>query len=250
MFLAVRFIFISSCCISIKINFSLDDVDLETGASRCSVRTYPPPEAARSSLHHAGPHHIPPRLANEDEVRLSPEILGNAEGASGEGSALDGQWRGQEPSRGGHSSSMEYSDSESGSASVSPVWDNTHLRTSKSLSEASVPSFRQDCAPGDGSKAPGALVQCQQDQAGAMLPPAQLRHFELTEQNVIPREPAGENLSETTDSEESAELLPEACEGPGAKFARVNLKRKLEHASESERSEKYLIRDVNNLQLG
>lgn len=145
---------------------------------------------------------------------------------------------------------MEYSDSESGSASVSPVWENTHLRTSKSLSEASVPPSRQDCVPVDSSKATGALSQCQQDQAGGMLPPAQYRHLELPEQNVIPREVGGENLSETTDSEESADLLPEACEGPGAKCARVNLKRKLEHASESERSEKYLIRDVGNLQLG
>lgn len=214
------------------------------------MRTYPLSEATRSSQTQTGPHNIPPRLANEDELRLSPEIPGEAEGDSGEGSGLDGQWRAREPSRGGHSSSMEYSDSESGSASVSPVWENSHLRTSKPPSEASVPSSRQDCASGDDSKSPNAHVQCEQDQAGAMLPPAQHRHLELPEQNVIPRELGGENLSETTDSEESADLLPEACEGPGAKFARVNLKRKLEHASESERSEKYLIRDVNNLQLG
>lgn len=214
------------------------------------MRTYLPPEAARSSLHHTGPHDIPRRLASEEELRLSPEMLGEAGSAGGDGSGLDGQWRGQEPSRGGHSSSMEYSDSESGSVSVSPVFENTHLRTSKSNTEASMQSSRQDSVPGDGSRSSGALNQCQQDQAGAMLPPAQHRHLELPEQHVIPREPGGENLSETTDSEESAELLPEGCEGPGAKFARVNLKRKLENASESERSEKYLIRDVNNLQLG
>lgn len=227
-----------------------DDVDLKTGASRCSVRTSPPSEAARPSLHHAGPHHIPPRLAKEDEGRLSPEMPGDAEGASSEGSGMDGQWRGSEPSKGGHSSSIECSDSESGSASVSPVRENTHLRTSRPMNEASVPSSRQACALGDSWRAPSALIQCQQDQAGAMLPPTHHRYLELPEHNVIPREPGGENLSETTDSEENADLLPEACEGPGARFARVNLKRKLENASECERSEKYLIRDVNNLQLG
>lgn len=212
------------------------------------MRTYPPPQAARASLHHAGPDHKPPRLANVHE--LSSEMQEDAGSANCEGSGSDRQWRAREPLREGHSSSMEFSDSESGSASVSPVWENTHLRTSKSLSEVSMPSSRQDSALSYGSKAQGVHIQCQEDQAGAMLPPTQQRHLEMPEQNVIPREPAGENLGETTDSEESPDLLPEACESPGAKFARVNLKRKLEHASESERSEKYLIRDVNNLQLG
>lgn len=210
----------------------------------------PPSEAAQSSQHHAGPHHLPPRLAKVDEGRLSPEMAEDAEGDSSDDSGMDGQWRGSESSRGGHSSSIECSDSESGSASVSPVRENTHLRTSRPMSEASVPSSRQPCAPGDSWRAPSALIQCQQDQAGAMLPPTHHRHLELPEHNVIPRDSGGENLSETTDSEEGADLLPEACEGPGARFARVNLKRKLENASECERSEKYLIRDVNNLQLG
>ncbi|XP_063844845.1 cyclin-F-like [Scylla paramamosain] len=216
-----------------------DDVDTESGAPKCSVRTCPPQPTARPSLHHLpGPHNLPPRPAGGD-AQLHPDLpSGGGGGARSKTSGMSGQWRGSEPSRDGHSSSMDYSDSESGSASVSPVWENTHLRTSKV--EAIV----------DGSKATGALGQCQQDQAGVMLPPTQHRHLELQEHNVIPREVGGENLSETTDSEESADLLPEACEGPGAKNARVNLKRKLENASESERSEKYLIRDVGNLQLG
>lgn len=231
-----------------------DDVDIESGASKCSWRTYPaqPPTSSlhHHHHHHPDPHNLSPRLAAGDELELSPDLPNDAGGARSKDSGISGQWRGNEPTRDGHSSSMEYSDSESGSASVSPVWENTHLRTSKSLSEASVPPSKHDCVLVDSSKATGALGQCQQDQAGSMLPPAQHRHLELPEQNVIPREVGGENLSETTDSEESADLLPEACEGPGAKCARVNLKRKLEHASESERSEKYLIRDVGNLQLG
>uniref|UniRef100_A0A0P4W301 F-box domain-containing protein n=1 Tax=Scylla olivacea TaxID=85551 RepID=A0A0P4W301_SCYOL len=216
-----------------------DDVDTESGTPKCSVRTCPPQPTARPSLHHLpGPHNLPPRPAGGD-AQLHPDLPSSGGGgARSKTSGMSGQWRGSEPSRDGHSSSMDYSDSESGSASVSPVWENTHLRTSKV--EAIV----------DGSKATGALSQCQQDQAGVMLPPTQHRHLELQEHNVIPREVGGENLSETTDSEESADLLPEACEGPGAKNARVNLKRKLENASESERSEKYLIRDVGNLQLG
>lgn len=192
-------------------------------------------------MHHLrGPHNLPARPTGDD-AQLPPDLPSGDSGGGGARSktgGMSGQWRGSEHSRDGHSSSMEYSDSESGSASVSPVWENTHLRTSKG--EACV----------DGTKPTGALSQCQQDQAGVMLPPAQHRHLELPEHNVIPREVGGENLSETTDSEESADLLPEACDGPGAKNARVNLKRKLENASESERSEKYLIRDVGNLQLG
>ena len=226
--------------------------------SKCSVRTSPPQPTARSSIHHLPePHNLPPRSAAADElIEVNPDLPGGGGGGGGgagarsKESGMSEQWRGSEPSRDGHSSSMEYSDSESGSASVSPVWENTHLRTSKSLSEASVPPSRHDPLPMQSSKATGALSQCQQDQAGDMLPPSQHRHLELPEQNVIPREVA-ENLSETTDSEESADLLPEACEGPGAKCARVNLKRKLEHTStEKERSEKYLILDVGNLQLG
>nr|XP_045606945.1 cyclin-F-like [Procambarus clarkii]XP_045606946.1 cyclin-F-like [Procambarus clarkii]XP_045606947.1 cyclin-F-like [Procambarus clarkii] len=75
------------------------------------------------------------------------------------------------------------------------------------------------------------------------------RHFESPEAKVIPREVMRECLSETTDSEENSDILPAACEGAGTKYARVSLKRKLENASESERSEKCLLLDVGNLHL-
>ena len=213
---------------------------------KCSVRTYNRQPITRPSLPQPGPHN-PLTRSNDSQQHHVPSGDGEGNsinggggggGASSKTGGMGGQCRGSEPSRDGHSSSMEYSDSESGSASVSPVWENTHLRTSKV--EGNV----------EGSKATGAVSQCQQDQAGVMLPPTQHRHLDMPEHNIIPREVGGENLSETTDSEESADLLPEACDGHGAKNARVNLKRKLENASESERSEKYLIRDVGNLQLG
>lgn len=75
------------------------------------------------------------------------------------------------------------------------------------------------------------------------------RHCESPEAKVIPSEVMLETLSETTDSEENLDILPPTCEGAGAKYTKVSLKRKLENASSSERSEKCLILDVGNLQL-
>ncbi|KAG0722363.1 Cyclin-F [Chionoecetes opilio] len=234
-----------------------DEGESASGGSKCSARTCPPQAPVRPILPHHLLHILPPRPPAEDDLKLDPDLP--CGGARRKDSGMSGQWRGSEGSRNGHSSSMELSDSESGSASVSPVWENTHLRTSKSLSDESVPSSRHECVALDSCKAIDAVSQ---DQEGSMLPPAQHRHLEMPEQNVIPRDVelpelnviprdvGGENLGETTDSEENADLLPEACEGTGAKCARVNLKRKLENASESERSEKYLIRDVGKLQLG
>lgn len=75
------------------------------------------------------------------------------------------------------------------------------------------------------------------------------RHCRSPTDNRVPSELMIEDPNETTDSEESSDLIPASCEGARTKNARVCLKRKLENASEGERSEKCLILDVGNLQL-
>lgn len=71
----------------------------------------------------------------------------------------------------------------------------------------------------------------------------------IQEVNLMPSEDMLETLSETTSSEESSDLLSQTCEDGETNYARVSLKRKLENASTTERPEKCLILDVDNLQL-
>lgn len=71
----------------------------------------------------------------------------------------------------------------------------------------------------------------------------------IQEVNLMPSEDMLETLSETTSSEESSDLLSQTCEDGETNYTRVSLKRKLENASATERPEKCLILDVDNLQL-
>ncbi|KAG7155976.1 cyclin-F-like [Homarus americanus] len=93
-----------------------------------------------------------------------------------------------------------------------------------------------------------AAVHAQEQTSSNEMNPKH-RHFESPDDKMTPSDVMLDSLSETTDSEENSDILPPTCEGGGAKYTRVNLKRKLENASGSERSEKCLILDVGNLQL-
>lgn len=146
---------------------------------------------------------------------------------------------------------MECSDSELPQESVnvenSPHNETSHLRTdtcSKS-DQKSYPSRPYSVCENNSGDLCGAVHA--QEQAGANVLSSGHKQFESPE-DMITSEVMLESLSETTDSEENSDLLP-SCEGSGKKYTRVSLKRKLENASGSERSEKCLILDVGNLQL-